>query len=549
MECLFYCIFNIVCKSPDDHNDHINYDQLIEKLLVELYHTSKKSQSSLNDESIAILVDIAHLLFYFHKKDLVFHNFVIQMLHPDFNHEFVLLLIFKIIFIYFNKIIRRITIGLKTFIAIADDLHITFDNTYIYSRRKTYTFANTVSRRNYSLKSVTAGRYQKNPLDKNLISCFQVSLEQIFRMVDSQVGNHLQYNQLRNESLAKDKDKSTLIDLLHTLITTFSRIPPVNMQTSELITVLIKYSFHIDSKICKEARILLVNLIKTRPSLRVAIVEEIGKFILSIPEDSPTLIRSSLSILTEFFTQWCDPVVIGVLEPDTENIDQSIQSRKFFQVPLFEGLGLVLLCSPYPGIRSDALKLLSSIKNLSQELPNDVCKKVDHFVIKEMKTKKEELLKMEKDPNNTFPNVVPKTESSQTYSSIRDLIVSCSKGEQEEMGHLLGKLGKFLLTKCTESLGVAFSIVCVYYYKSIFLICLLINVLSKKIFSKIEALTPTIIGKQKSNNAAFNQKREGVTPEQIILWRNYVTLALSIGSDNKAEIALEAGYIIRIFFF
>lgn len=85
LECLFYTIFNLFVRLST--SNEINHETLVEKLLIELYHSSKKAVPAQTEESLAILVDIVHLLFYFYKKDVVFNQFIIQNLHPDYNHE------------------------------------------------------------------------------------------------------------------------------------------------------------------------------------------------------------------------------------------------------------------------------------------------------------------------------------------------------------------------------------------------------------------------------------------------------------------------------
>ena len=520
----------------------------------------------LNEQSmITILVDISILLSYF-KLNEIFQMCILDMIGIE-------------------KLYEQQLISMYLFNSIADNLHITFDKTYFKARRKKNIIDYIPSKRIFILLNYR-DKFLKSELPNELLSKFRYSLEQLVRYSNKEIGNELNIknnkklssntNKIPTSSLNELKNREMqrmyLIHLLRVEITCMSRIPPSNMPTLELINLLISKCFHVDKNIAKESKNLLISLLRTRPSMRVSITEEMAKYLLQFLFDYnlEVLIRFGLHILYEFFKHWNDPYVLHTLEPDTNYIDIDIRNRKIFSASLFEAVSLVLLTSTSIGIRSDAVKLLYSIEKLNSQLPFHIAEPgirlysiIQHYDYKlkylSSSSSSNPYLHQflvhdsvhyfssstaapspsSQTPSPSSPAPSPSSSSSATSSassgsdedkrSFLYVALHCSDDDQIQWSKALGSFIHNIRLHSHRAISICF--------------CLLID--------RIKYLTPLFL--PPFCKKAQNQKTKELDPptlnRYLILWRNSVLLACSIGDGDISTFAATSGLLSGIFFF
>ena len=518
-------------------------DQIIEKVKeiyqMKEYRKTEKSGSIIGYESISILIDLGVYLSTF-KTESIYQMVVLDLIGVD-------------------KSIEQQLIGLQLFNKIADNLHITFDKTYSFIRRRFFDIMDSIpTRRIYPITHSRESVGSKSNLSDKLIKSFRHGLEQLLRYADKEVGSILKSSKNAIEP-SVTKEKYHLFELFRVAITCISRIPPANMTTSELIYLLVSKCFHYDYKLAEESKNLLIALLKTRPSMRVAIVEELAKYILNFSDDNAILLKFGLHLLREFFIYWNDSFIINVLEPDTNYIDIDIRNRNVFSASLFEAVGIVLLTSTSVGIRSEAIKLLFTIQKLNNQLPFNIAERgirvytvieryeavilpnfndlypfydknsLFHNDLQQGLSSNSSSASQTSTTSSSTPSTSPSSSGSSTvnFKSFKSLAVECRDGDQIEWAHCLGKLIENIRIKCHRAVSIAFC-----------MLCDRLESLSSYFLPAFCKKDGRIVTRPHSINISYSQKSEN-----LCLWRNTVLLACAIGDGDQSVFAASFGLL------
>lgn len=175
--------------------------------------------------------------------------------------------------------------GLKAFNEIADHLHISFTNAYLFQNLLHSADVVELPTLRKQFLSCMRREVRVGTVKNEELLQFRAGLEKLLRTLDSQVGNLLQYN-VSAEVASKENLRNPLIPVLRTTITCINRIPPTNIPTAELYNLIIKYSIHISPSVCIQAKKLLLALFKAHPRTRGALLAAVGHMAISVPEEA-----------------------------------------------------------------------------------------------------------------------------------------------------------------------------------------------------------------------------------------------------------------------
>lgn len=459
VDCIFFVITSLF-RNYDQTEFDISKDLMLEKIRMEIFHTLRKGT---HKECLPALIDLVFLICIFDIK-YAFPNFILPMVSPDSSVELQL-------------------IGLQTFNQIADSTHLTFDKTYAYVKRPNNSVHDNYRRSvhtNFRLEEFGSSSLN---LQESMLESFRMALGKVLQNVDHLIGNFYQrskmdnYNSSSSSSIfssnhhhhsisaaattlipgvqsssikQQDAKNNYLLEILRVGILSVSRIPPNGYSTKELIQFLINKSFHIDLRIASEAKSLLLSLIRTRPVLRSTIVEEAGKLLLLIPEENTHLIRLVAAFLIDILVTWYDPLALNAREVDHDFIDSDVYNRSLFSASLLEGISLVLLCNPSVHVRNVAFNILHEITILNKVLPSHNAERGIR-VLQVFEKYEKEVLRIHYEAYGS---------SACHYSSIEEIIVGCSEGDQEEWARCLGSLILFSRQENVRAIYVAFSLIC-----------------------------------------------------------------------------------------
>lgn len=494
LDCIFFVI-TALFRNYEKSEFDVSKDLMLEKIRMEVFHSMRKTSK----ECIPIMVDLVFLICIFDIK-YAFPNFILPMLSPDASMELQI-------------------VGMRTFNAIADNTHITFDKTYAFIKRP-------FLRNDYRRSIHTDLRLQEYSsrslnIQESVLNTFQGALCNVIQHANSQIGNFLRHTARGNDLSAKP-EQFMYIDILATGITCISRVPPSGMFTCDLIQFLVYKSFHIHNRIADEARLLLLALIRTRPALRISIVEELGFFILNIPEENTTLIRSAVSYLIELIITWYDPLALNAREVDLDYIDDTVSNRILFNASFFEGISLLLLCSSSVHVRNVAYNLLVEVDTLNKVLPHSISEQ-GLRVLQVIEKYELELMRLHSLNSGGL---------SCHFSSVEEIAVGCSEGEQEEWAHCIGTLIPFLRQENSESIYITYSIIC----------------------TRIEQLTTTFFPLKKPQTVTNSSQKKDIdfypaststteTPfDELILWRNMALFGCAVGEGSPLPTLNSLGY-------
>ena len=345
------------------------------------------------------------------------------------------------------------------------------------------------------------------------------------------------------------------LELLEEIIELIERIPPDNeeyYEINELISLLIKYCYHIAKKIAIKSKKILKSLFITRSSLRCLIIEEFILFIIKFNLDHhEKFVISILNDLNEFIILFYQPVLLYSMEIDFNYLNKEVlQQRNKLNIYLVESFILLLFCNSSIYVRGFANKLILEFKKLFEFLPNyknyspentnsSLHEKSDHsldessvfsilYFIEKYEKKFIDKIKL-----NDFSNFPPPPTLRSSYyldhsmfNSFQDLITGCSEYYQEPWANFLGFFIRKLKKKNIKSIYYCFSI-----------ICTKLDNLNSFIFNFPAFNTSSLTG-----SSSFSSSSSGGTITKshsndfcqsqnpfLITWRNYILLTSFIG--------------------
>lgn len=467
-------------------------------------------------------------------------------------------------------------IGMLIFNCIADLQHITFDKEYVSLPRKPDFITQLPTIRYFSIESLKCTYFKDDTIisPEHLLS-FRHCLEQLISWLDPIVCGPSTIIQASNHNSTIcdviSKDKLPLVDVFRTILSSISRVPPANLKMSQLIELLVSKCFHIDLGIIKESKKLLISCMKYRSVLRIEITECMAKFILAFSEDNAIAIRFGLNFLQELFSYWRDMDYLFYPDSDTQYIDIDIRKRTVFCASLYEGVALILLCSTYIGIRRDAIKLLDSVRTLNKELPPSIAEPGIRL-LNVIERYAESITFYDEDPiiaildRSTVPSSYNTSDGGDdssasilsfiNSSSARYIATSAStlynnrynilnsndsllpfrelamdNSNDMRWTNCLGKLIHRCHVKCPRSVAIAFSLVCPFLERL------------TQFFLPQSFRTEKLRLSNTSKSFADTLLQTAYKSENIVLWRNFVLLALSIGGGDETIFAARAGLL------
>ena len=528
--------------------DRNSFNDILDKVK-ELYN-NKKNAMWLTDDLITCWTDIAVLF---------------SLYHPDGFTWFILDSMGN------SNPIQKNLIAMNAFNIIADHYHLTFDKTYLYVKRD---FASIPSCRRISIATAFNSNDSKiiREFDDEILLKFRHSLHMVLRWTDEQVGGFWKMSKTK-KLLIKEivpKEKLPLIEVLYIALSCISRVPPANTKSLGLIEFLILKYFHIDQNVSKQSRALLISFIKFRPIMRVSVTEILSKMIVNFPCDDALSIRCGLDLLQEFFMIWRDVEYLYEVDSDMKYIDIDIRKRKVFRASLYEAVGLVLLCSTYIGIRSDAIKLLEVIRSLNKELPVHIAEPGVRL-LSVIERYENHIINHDEDLYGKYfeKSIHSQCNHTNDVKNFKELAMKCSDDIQSSWAHCLGKLIRFCRIKSHRAVAIAFSFLTPkiesltqYFIPNTFkdLSINTINIGKREQQSSLSlnnnnslnisnlSSSSSLSHSTTTTNSSSILSSSNITKkdENILLWRNYVLLTCAIGSGDDVMFASEAGILYAL---
>lgn len=493
LDCLYFVVAALF-RNYDMSEFDINRDMLLEKLRTEIFHVFGKKSAPTAREGVTAMVDLLLLLCTFDVQWGV-SQLLLPMLSSEMSLELQL-------------------VAMQAFNAIADVAHVTFDKTFAFSKRPD-TFLARHHRRGYHtllrLSEYGSGCFA---LSETLLVSFQNALGQVILHADAQAGQFYQNTQGKTV----EAPKQPYVEVLRTGVACVSRIPPMGLGTSSLIRFLVHKSLHVDYRLAKESRALIVALLATRPAMRAAIVHEVATVALDLPKDHIHLLRLTITLLIELLSTWSDPLTLNVREMDLDYLDEDVLSRSTFSASFLEALALLLLCSPSVHVRNAALNLFEEIARLDSVLPPGIAEGGTR-VIGVLRSHEEDILK------HTGHEIGPQ----RIYSNLEEIVIGCSEGEQEDWAHCLGFLVPLLRQQDVHAMNIAYCLISV----------------------RLEEYTSSFSHSTGKRNTLTMTRKEGTlllargdedAIDELLLWRNAVLMGGAIGHGKMPACAEELDY-------
>ena len=494
LECTYYLLMTMFMKY-DNSNYDFAFDLILEKVAREMFPSSSKKPIIPQLGSISVYVDIA-LLISIYRLEYAIKNFVHDCISSNDNNY------------------ERILIGLKTFNGICDRVAISFDKTQLHNSNSKY--LETMSYRKISLSKFLKSKIPSHLSSEN-IEKFRCSFEKVFLLVDSQIGDLLLYNQPKYSDFDLlhlkylPKEKQPLIYILRSCIDCIRRAPPRNIEIENLLNMLSKLTFHIDTEVRLLSRNILIGILKTKPIYRSVLIKIYAKFIVTIPESQSIYIHKAIEILINLLQAWHDPVVLNVVDPDSDLFPIPGNVSEKFPADILEGCSLFLLCNPNSLVRNDALDLLEWTKRVNEGLPREICDSSPAVILLLRENEKQLIDRINIDPTLVSTDEYEPQLNTIQSSSLYNLVNSVNTDElQTSIGRCIGEIVKAINPNCLKALKIG----------------------NEFALQRLEYLNSIIINSKRIDSPGFI--------EQLILWRNYCIIVGGSGpleTDKIARIA------------